>query len=142
MIFGRQLHSCGAEVFLQPRHFGSAGDWHDPRPLCARIQANAIWAGVTPFPDAILRSASTSPWFARRFSSEKRGTLLRRSFLSSLVSAVTDPARKPRPSGAIAVIAVKEYEPGAAVSPRARACCRGALQAKAQFAPRTAVESG
>src|ERR1700747_2095881 len=61
--------------------------------------ASAICAGVAFFFFAKELITSTKAWFALRFSGLNRGTLLRKSVLSNLVSASILPVRKPLPSG-------------------------------------------
>ena len=65
----------------------------------AKSHASAIWAGVAFFRSAILPSRSTSAWFAFIASGVKRGSVLRKSVLSSLVFSSISPVRKPLPSG-------------------------------------------
>src|SRR5258705_2890556 len=67
--------------------------------FCASSHASAICAGVAFFCSAILPSRSTNALFALRFSGVKRGTTVRKSVLSNLVSSVIFPVRKPLPSG-------------------------------------------
>ena len=62
--------------------------------LCASSQASAICAGVISLRLAISPSTSTRPMFALRFSSEKRGTTLRKSELSKLVLSLIAPVRE------------------------------------------------
>ena len=65
----------------------------------ASSQASAICAGVTPFRSATCFNAVDEGQFASRASGAKRGTLLRKSVASNLVSAVIAPARNPAPRG-------------------------------------------
>src|SRR6267142_145631 len=67
--------------------------------FCASSHASAICAGVAFFCSAILPSRSTNALFALRFSGVKRGTTVRKSVLSNLVSSVILPVRKPLPRG-------------------------------------------
>ena len=67
--------------------------------FCASSHASAICAGVAFFRSAILPSILTNALFALRFSGVKRGTTVRKSVLSNLVSSVILPVRKPLPRG-------------------------------------------
>src|SRR5208283_2907230 len=67
--------------------------------FCASNQAIAICADVAFFCPAMLPSTSTRAWFAFRFSSLKRGTMLRKSVLSNFVLSLIAPVRKPFPNG-------------------------------------------
>jgi hypothetical protein len=65
----------------------------------ASSHARATWAGVAFFRSANALTRFTRAWFVFRFSSLKRGIVLRKSVLSNFVSAVILPVRKPLPSG-------------------------------------------
>ena len=83
--------------------------------FCASSHASAICAGVAFFCSAILPSRSTNALFALRFSGVKRGTTVRKSVLSNLVSSVILPVRKPLPRGE-----AEWNEPGSPSSSRVR----------------------
>src|SRR3984957_17035421 len=65
----------------------------------ASSHASAIWAGVAFFRWAMLLSKSIRAWFVFIASGVKRGSVLRKSVLSSLVFSFIAPVRKPLPKG-------------------------------------------
>ena len=68
--------------------------------FCARSQASATWAGVACLRSAMSRRAARrAPGWPSGLSGVKRGTVLRKSLLSKVVSASILPVRKPLPSG-------------------------------------------
>ena len=71
--------------------------------FCASSRASAICAGGACFRAPIRVIRSTSAWFAVRASCVNRGTMLRRSRLTNVVSALMAPVRKPADAAAAAV---------------------------------------
>jgi hypothetical protein len=65
----------------------------------ASTHASAIWAGVAFFRSAIAPIRSTRALLALRASGVKRGRVLRKSELSSVVLSSIFPVRNPLPRG-------------------------------------------
>src|SRR4051812_1598073 len=97
-ILRRQIHVEGSEILFKAVEFRCAGigTIHG---FFASSQASATCAGVACFFSANVVTKFTRAWFAFRFSSLKRGMVLRKSVLSNFVSDVILPVRKPLPSG-------------------------------------------
>jgi len=74
--------------------------------FCASSHARAIWPGVAALRVAIVCTRSMSAWFALRFSGLKRGSVLRKSELSSVVVSLMVPVRNPLPNGLYATKAM------------------------------------
>ena len=95
----RELDVNGAEVLLEAVQLGRPRDRHDPGLLREQPRERDLRGRrVLPRP-AMSPRRSTSAWFALRASGEKRGTMLRKSFLSNVVFSSIFPVRNPLPSG-------------------------------------------